>query len=166
MTNEDEFEEALGVYVGEATQAEVIDAIENHPLGEVVVRLTAPDGSVVWEKHGAVDQPVSDSDERCVVVIARPTEQTAGNPLVNVDPPLVLTFGKGGPEDLLTVERYSGGVRLGLRFGPFEDHALTIVFWDSIWHRTESGDIAPGFGGDVSLERRDEEEPKPEEDED
>ncbi len=46
----------------------------------------------------------------------------------------------------LDADRYSSGVRLRLGSGPLNGHTLTIAFWQSIQHETESGDVAPGLG--------------------
>jgi hypothetical protein len=139
----------LGVFVGQMTQDEVVDAIAAHtgPGAELVMQMTAPNGELVWHKHGELEWHLT-TDDVIVLVIRRVDEQSAGNPLVNIDAPLVLSF---IPDDRfaerLDAEQYSGGVRVRFDFGPYRDHTLTIVFWRSVMHVTESGDVAPGFGG-------------------
>ena len=157
-------EEEFGIYVGPATQSEVIDAIAAHGAtvgGVVIAFMHAPDGSLVWHrvsalerlisgwpKHGdpRVEQDDEDEDTRTsVFVFIDETQQTAGNPIVILDAPLVLDFHEDWG-DRLQAERYSSGVRIHMGFGPHDGHTLTLVFWSTLKHVTESGDIAPGIG--------------------
>jgi hypothetical protein len=68
----------------------------------------------------------------------------ASNPLVVTDA-FALDFHSDWA-DRLEADRYSGGVRLHMGFGPYLDHNLTIVFWNTIKHVDERGEIAQGFG--------------------
>jgi hypothetical protein len=164
-----EIEDALGVYVGPATQDEIVEAIAGHdmPGAETVALLHAVDGTLVWFKRGVPELHVSgwrkvggeedeDEDEanrEVVLVLTNPTEQTAGNPLLMVDVPLVLAFAEDWASRL-RAERFTGGVRLHFGFGPYDGHMLTLVFQRLIMHFTQDGDLAPGFGS-VNIQVRD-----------
>ncbi len=83
------FEKAFGVYVGPATQEEVVRAIGDHrgAGAELVLELTAPDGGLVWHKTGYLLDHAEGPAE-IVFIIGNPEEQhVAGNPLVYVEPP-------------------------------------------------------------------------------
>jgi hypothetical protein len=144
----DEFEEALGVYVGLATTSEAIKTLSDHTPGEWVIRLTDPDGRMLWYKHGW-SWEIIEGEETVFMVSLR--EQGDGNPAVSVDAPLVLSFAKDMP---LSSEcnQYSGGLELKLDFGDYRDHTLTLVH--GVLHPPESADVAPGLGAFAAEVRR------------
>lgn len=153
----DPFEQALGVYVGEATRTEIVDAIAGHniPGASFVARLTSPSGELIWHKalgsltehiSGWTDTTLSDSggaevDEKRTDVLVFGGEDAAHFPAWTVwtEVPLVLDLDAGHIPQRL--ERFSGGVRL-----TFSGSKLTLVFWNGVLYETESGDLAPGFG--------------------
>jgi hypothetical protein len=155
--------DALGVYIGPATVHEVTAAIGGHIMGEVIVFLQDANGQIVWRKiaklelhvsgwlnFGPEDREPEHADDRYIVLVLNQLdEQTAGNPLVMIDAPLVLAFSRAAAmarPEVLRAETYSGGARLHLGFGPLNGKTLTLVFWHGILHETETGDIAPGLG--------------------
>ena len=76
------------------------------------------------------------------------TGDGSGNPAVNINAPIVLTFSKRlrliSPCDI-----YSGGLVFtltGLGFGQYEGHRLGLIAWHGVLHVTASGDVAPGLG--------------------
>jgi hypothetical protein len=144
------FDRWLGGYVGPATTAEAIKALSDHS-GEWVIGLHAPDGELLWVKNGW-DWGYVEDEDRALFVIAG-TEQGSGNPAVFVDAPIALSFAKG-TELIGECSLYAGGLVFKLAFGDYADHMLTVLLWHSMWHKTDSGDIAPGFGSfTASMER-------------
>jgi hypothetical protein len=133
--------DALGVYIGPATVQEVTAAIADHFLGEMIVYLQDAAGQIVWRKiakldlqvsgwlkHSAEDREPEHVDDRYIVLVLNQLEeQTAGNPLVMIDAPLVLAFSGDAAlarPEVLRAEVYSGGVRLHLGFGPLDGKTL------------------------------------------
>jgi hypothetical protein len=158
----DAFEEALGVYVGPATAEEVVRAITSHEGAgaDILLRLTGPGGELLWHREGQLAQALTGEDEgwrKTILVVNRMHEQMAGNPLAYVEAPLVLTLWHD-ERFRLDADLYSAGVRVRFWFGPLVGHVLTVVLWRSVYHSTESGDLAPGLGGfDVSVSEVEEE---------
>jgi hypothetical protein len=167
----DPFDEDLGVYVGEATRAEVVEAIAAHtvPGATFVARLSSPAGETYWQKpvgaltehiNGCTDitladladqdgeDDVEDDDQRAVFVDDAPRtdvfvfggEDSAYFPAWTVFREVPLVLDLSADDRSLYFERFSGGVRL-----TFTGAGLTLVFWHTIEHVTEEGDIAPGF---------------------
>jgi len=143
-----EFQEALGVYVGPVGTAEAVAALAAHPEWVALLGDESA-GEIVLQGHGWNCED-DENDERFVFTLAR-TEQGAGNPAVYVRPKLVLSFNKSIP---LTggCDQYTGGLVFKLGFGDYKGHTLTLLAWHSVLHETESGDLAPGFGPLASAE--------------
>lgn len=140
-----QFDDALGVYVGPATFADIVSTLGDHSPGKWVMQLKGPNGEFLWHKDGW-SWKVVESDEYVVFAVAR-SEQGAGIPSLYVDAPLVLTFLKTEDGELSAAcSLYSGGLVLDLGFGDYAGHTLTLVVWHDVWHVAESGELAPGFG--------------------
>jgi hypothetical protein len=135
-------ESYLGTFVGSMNTAEAIKAVRDNTPGEWIVFLETPDSELLLRAHGWSWDVVED-DKQAVLVVSG-TEGCAGNPVIYKDAPLVLSFVKS--RDLTDqCSLYTGGLVLKSLFGDYHDHTLTLLVWHSVWHETESGDIAPGF---------------------
>jgi hypothetical protein len=153
-----QFEEVLGVYVGEATRAEAVHAIAAHgaiPGAEFIACLTTPGGEVVWTRpcgeltehiSGWTDTTLADSEseerdeDRADVFVFGGGQSEVYFPAHTVftDVPLVVDLDSRHVPGL---ERFSGGLRLS-----FSGATLTLAFWRTASHvDAESGEIAPGL---------------------
>jgi hypothetical protein len=144
----DRFDEAFGVYVGSATYEEVVRALRDVPApSELVVRIDnrrspQPQEGVVY-RHGLPEHFGIDDDEwgRHDLFVLYQREQALGYGVMYRDAPFVLVLNPA--YEGLDADRFTGGVRIRSPFGT----VLDIAVWHTIGHVTETGDVAPGFGG-------------------
>lgn len=158
----------LGDPVGDATRAEVLEALRGHIFRELVAEEENPDGSHAFHVSGVLVEAGHDPDDRDVTELFsvvsgqaatgwhKPAELLARYPAMAeaVAAPPLLTFGV--PET--GIIQYPGAEpgQAGYRFTREDGSALAVILWHGVMHLTDDGDVAPGLGSfDVAVEGED-----------
>jgi hypothetical protein len=158
-------DEARGAYVGPSDRDELVRALHNHYTGPVIEIVVKPDRAFT-HRSGLVAYVdalgfYADEDGPGRFVFYPETGTAGERPVFNpVRKKLEYRPQSFGDLEIPAgeIDRYVGGFAIRQPNGS----TVWLVFWHSFFHATESGDVAPGFGGFVAeveeVEERDDEQ--------